>query len=97
MPAPPYAESTRLRALIAALDAEVARLPRHIATDDGKIGTRSLRAAWTELVGFLAVAPAPDLRQCPYCGNAVMREATRCRDCWKRLTPPDVRASLAQA
>jgi len=48
-----------------------------------------LRAAWSRLVGALALGPAPSMRNCPRCGKAGMRDATVCGYCWTRLVPPD--------
>jgi hypothetical protein len=48
-----------------------------------------LREAWTALVEALALGPAPELRDCPSCGNTGMRAATRCGSCWVALHPPD--------
>ncbi len=47
-----------------------------------------LVASWGRLVDFLALGPAPELRDCPYCGRVGMRAATRCGYCWKKLDPP---------
>ncbi len=50
-------------------------------------GNPALRAAWTTLVGTLALGPAPELRECPSCGQIGRRAATCCGFCWIRLTP----------
>ena len=47
-----------------------------------------LREAWAALVEALALGQAPQLRECPSCGNTAMRAATRCGYCWVALTPP---------
>jgi hypothetical protein len=43
-----------------------------------------LRAAWHDLVKALALGPEPELRACPSCTRAIIREASRCRYCWTR-------------
>jgi hypothetical protein len=45
---------------------------------------------WAALVAALALGPAPELRDCPSCGKAGMRAATRCGYCWLALIPPGV-------
>ena len=45
----------------------------------------ALNEAWTELVGVLALDPAPEVRDCPSCGSVCMRAATRCGYCWIAL------------
>ena len=47
----------------------------------------ALRAAWSTLVGLLALGPAPALRECPSCGNVGQRAARHCGYCWILLTP----------
>jgi hypothetical protein len=78
----PYGEQTRVRSLIAIIDRDISELPKKAAADD-------LAMSWAALVALLAVGPEPDVRRCPYCDHLVMRTATRCRDCWRKLTPPD--------
>ncbi len=58
-----------------AVDREVSR----------RTDSADLLAAWATLVEILAVEPEPAVRPCPYCGQMVMRDATRCRECWKTL------------
>jgi hypothetical protein len=69
----PDGEHTRLRAAMVAMDSEVS----HRADSAG------LLASWAALVEILAVEKEPAVRPCPFCGVMVMRDATRCRDCWK--------------
>jgi hypothetical protein len=73
-----------LRALVEAVDVEVSRLPGAGNATQAS-GHDSLRASWTRLVGFLALGPAPALRDCPSCGRSGMRDATLCGHCWARL------------
>jgi hypothetical protein len=46
-----------------------------------------LHLAWSQLVSALALGPAAMTRDCPYCGNPGIREATICGYCWKKLVP----------
>ena len=98
----PDAARSRLRATIATIEREMARLPPDEGAghgpanglsawaDDGGQGPPHgvLRAAWADLVDQLALGPEPELRECPFCQHVGMRAATRCGHCWKRLTPP---------
>jgi hypothetical protein len=54
-----------------------------------------LVGSWEKLVDFLALGPAPELLECPYCGAVGMRAATRCGVCWKKLVPPDTHSARA--
>ena len=72
-------DMVRLRAAVEQVDREISALPATPAV---------LRGAWAQLVGALALAPAPATRDCPGCGMPGMREATLCGYCWKKLTPP---------
>jgi hypothetical protein len=65
----------------AALD----RVEEQLATVDCPPG---LREAWAELVAALALGPAPELRECSFCGKIGRRAATRCGYCWRALTAP---------
>jgi hypothetical protein len=81
-----------LRPIVEALDREMSRFvarSREGASDD----TTALLASWAELVEFLALGPAPELRACPFCGEVGMRAATRCGSCWRKLDPPAPPAS----
>ena len=74
-----YADAavTKLRAIVAAIDHEIAQAPPPPA----------LRAAWAELVEVLALGPAPQTRECPACHTIGMRAASRCGHCWAALAP----------
>jgi hypothetical protein len=76
------AERARLRTLVATIDGELSRLPRPSTTE-----AHGLIVSWAELVKALALGAAPNLRDCPVCGRAGMRAATRCGYCWTRLSP----------
>ena len=67
----------KLRAIIALIDQEIVHAPP----------TPALRAAWTDLVGVLALGPAPETRECPTCKGIGMRAASRCGYCWAALKP----------
>jgi hypothetical protein len=68
---------TQLRALVGVIDQEMVQAPP----------TPALRAAWTELVGVLALGPEPETRECPVCHGIGMRAASRCGRCWSALAP----------
>ncbi len=78
-------DMVNLRAAVEQVDREIAALP----------GPSSiLHAAWSQLVGALALGPAPATRKCPRCGNVGMRDATLCGYCWKKLVPPGAAPTL---
>jgi len=68
-----------LRSAVEQVDGQIAALPGPFS---------ALHAAWSQLVGRLALGPAPAMRNCPRCGNVGMRDATLCGYCWKKLVPP---------
>jgi hypothetical protein len=68
---------TKLREIISVIDQEIVQVPP----------TPALRAAWVELVGVLALGPAPQTRECPVCHEIGMRAASRCGCCWTALAP----------
>ncbi|ACG71622.1 hypothetical protein AnaeK_0380 [Anaeromyxobacter sp. K] len=77
--------SDGLRPIVEAVDRGLSRLhARGGAPGDDA----ALFSAWAELVAFLALGPAPELRACPFCGSVGMRAATRCGACWSKLGPP---------
>lgn len=73
-------EVSRLRATLATLDREIARLPAPDRPSD-------LLGSWYSLVDQLDLGPMPDLRECPACGRTVMRAARLCGYCWTKLVP----------
>jgi hypothetical protein len=82
-----------LRAFVDAVARDVAQVskstsPQHPASVDRLVGS------WARLVDFLALGAAPELRDCPHCGVAGMRAATRCGHCWKKLIPPEPGSAL---
>lgn len=68
---------TKLRAIVAVIDREILQQPP----------SPELRAAWAELIGVLALGPAPQTRECPACHGIGMRAASRCGHCWAALEP----------
>jgi hypothetical protein len=72
-----------LRAIVAAVDQGITRLP----AGDGNHATDELRVSWTALVKQLALGPSPETRECPTCHGIGMRAASRCANCWAKLEP----------
>ncbi len=83
----PDSRRSRLRATIAVIELELARLPGDVTKDNGGTLADSLRASVDDLVGQLALGPEPAYRQCPACYRVGMRVATVCGHCWTTLTP----------
>lgn len=79
------ADLERLRTLVAAVGAEIARAQNK---DPNRVtsGPRTaLDSAWSDLVKMLDLGTAPKMRKCPECGRLGMAEATRCGYCWTSL------------
>jgi hypothetical protein len=94
MSSPPYAELIRLRGVIAAVEREMGPVTRH--SESQAVGSTSgLVTAWDDLLKVLAVGPEPDLDECPYCARVIVRGATRCRECWRKLSPVTVEPNPA--
>ena len=74
----PDSKRSRLRATIAAIEREVARLPPEVTSDNRATAADGLRASVADLVGQLALGPEPAYRQCPVCKQVGMRAATVC-------------------
>lgn len=91
------AEVVRLRTILMDIDRALSLLPPSEA--DGVAATDQLRRSWAQLVEVLALGPAPETRECPICGHTGMRAATRCGNCWNKLSPLAAAggAPLAQA
>jgi hypothetical protein len=79
-----------LRPIVERMDRDVTRLAARAG--DQRDGA-ALVASWAKLVDFLALGPAPDLADCPHCGASGIRAATRCGQCWAKLTPAGAHAS----
>jgi hypothetical protein len=86
---------SRLRATVAALERDLARLPPEITDDTRATAADGLRASVADLIQQLALGPEPEHRQCPVCKHFVMRMASVCGHCWAKLTPPTSPESLA--
>ncbi len=84
----PDAARSRLRATVATIEREIARLPGQVTDDDGGSQPNGLAAACADLVEQLALGPEPEVRACPVCKHIGMRAATLCGHCWTKLTPP---------
>lgn len=84
---PPQEARSRLRATIATVEQEIARLPREVTHDASRSAPQGLIASFTELVEQLALGPEPEHRSCPVCQHVGMRAATICGYCWTRLAP----------
>ena len=84
----PDAKRSRLRATIAAIEHELARLPPEVTNDNRATPADALRASVADLVAQLALGPEPEYRQCPVCRHVGMRVATVCGHCWTKLTLP---------
>jgi hypothetical protein len=83
----PDAARSQLRALVAIVESDISRLPNQDTSADGKNATNELRASWIGLVKLLALGDEPELRDCPECGRAGMRDASVCGYCWAKITP----------
>ena len=84
----PDSKRSRLRATVAAIEQELARLPPDVTNDNRASPAGALRASVADLVAQLALGPEPEYRQCPTCRHVGMRVATVCGHCWTKLTPP---------
>ncbi len=73
----PDAKRSQLRATVATIERELARLPLEAV----------LQASVADLVQQLALGPEPEYRKCPVCQQVGMRAATLCGRCWHKLTP----------
>lgn len=79
--------TAKLRVVVDVIAREVVQSP----------STPTFQAAWSELLGLLALGPAPETRECPACHGTGMRAATRCGRCWTALDPlPALSGGAAQ-
>lgn len=79
------ADLERLRALVAAVGAEIARAQDEDPNRAASGARTALDSAWSDLVKMLDLGTAPEMRKCPQCGRLGMAEATRCGYCWTSL------------
>ena len=84
----PDAARSQLRAMIASVERELARLPGPVPLENSKSPQSGLLASFADLVKQLALGPEPEVRECPVCRHVGMRTATTCGYCWTKLTPP---------
>ena len=78
----PDPQRSRLRAMVASMDAAISRLPAEAGAEPR---TSGLMAAWKALVDQLALGPEPEVRECPACRRICMRDATACWHCFRLL------------
>jgi hypothetical protein len=74
----PDLERSRLRGLVAAIERNL---------HEGGSPPASLEESWTALVKALALGTEPEVRECPVCKHLAMSAATRCSNCWSKLSP----------
>jgi hypothetical protein len=84
----PDDKTAQLRAIVATINSEIARLPRPAASGVAEQSSDELIVSWNTLVDLLALGPAPETRACPACAHIGMLAATRCGYCWTPLQPP---------
>lgn len=89
----PDAARSRLRATVATIEREIARLPKQV---EGERPPNGLAAACADLKEQLALGPEPEVRECPVCKHIGMRAATLCGHCWTKLVPPTSREGIAE-
>jgi len=79
------ADVSRLRALVATVEKEIALVPATGTAAQGAPPQTALEMAWSRLVGMLDLGPEPEMRTCPACKMICMLAATRCSRCWASL------------
>lgn len=78
-------DRSRLRVLVARVDAELGRLSTPQRADPQRErDVTALTQHWRDLLGALALGEEPALRACPHCQRRVARAATRCRYCMRQ-------------
>lgn len=80
------AKNASLLRAVSMIERELGRLPAS-STPEGNATIAELRGCWTVLVDLMALAPVREVRECPNCKHVGMRAATRCSNCWIKLTP----------
>jgi hypothetical protein len=80
-------DKVSLRVVIADIERDLSCLGREAPPAEHRLAIDALIASWARLVELLALGPAPQLRQCPRCGNSGRRAAIRCGHCWSPLAP----------
>jgi hypothetical protein len=84
---PSESDRVSLRIVVTDIERELASLTREAPAAEHRLAIDALIASWARLVELLALGAAPELRQCPRCGNSGRRAATRCGHCWSPLPP----------
>jgi hypothetical protein len=79
------ADVSRLRALVATVEKEIALVPATGGAVEGPSPKTSLGEAWSLLVKMLDLGPEPLMRTCPTCKQPSMLAASLCGHCWSRL------------
>ena len=81
-------QNAEVRDLIAKVSGDLTKLTAGIADGTKTASTKDLDASWNALVAHLAIGPAPATRACPSCKTMIIRDATRCLNCWAQSAPP---------
>jgi hypothetical protein len=77
-------ERSKLRALVARVELEIAELRSQAPGAGQAAGLTSLVGAWGRVVTQLALGTEPPLRACPHCRRSILEAAVRCRYCMSR-------------
>lgn len=77
-------ERSKLRALVASVESEIAELRSQAPGAGHAAGLTSLIGAWERVVTQLALGAEPSLRACPHCRRSILEAAVRCRYCMSR-------------
>lgn len=84
---PSQATRVNLRVVVSDIGRDLACLARDAPAAEHQSAVGALTVSWARLVELMALGTAPELRECPRCGNSAMRAATRCGSCWSPLSP----------
>jgi|GEM_PF-1560833 len=89
------ADLSRLRALVAAVEKEIALVPGAVTTPEAPASRTPLALSWSRLVEMLDLGAEPEMVACPSCHHLCTRGATRCGHCWNSLPTPQAAKQLA--
>jgi hypothetical protein len=89
------AEVSQLRALVLAVEGEMAKDPGTVTVAGSQPEKSALAVAWSRVVGMLDLGPEPEMRACPQCRSLCPSGASRCGHCWTAM--PTSRARVATA
>lgn len=81
------AQRIRLRATIASIEREAARLIQQVTDEDGKRPRNDLLESCADLLEQLDLQSEPLVIACPLCGYDGRRDATICGYCWTKRSP----------